>query len=185
MTKQEHKIIRLEEYEQFVGTEVVERVAKKAESLRGLRVAHVNSTHNGGGVAEILSSLTLLMNSAGIDTEWRVLEGTPEFFNVTKKIHNALQGGNEQLNKDEKETYEAVVYENALRNKLDHDRVIIHDPQPLPLISHYHKKNLWLWQCHVDLTAPNPAVWDYLLPFIEQYLDLLGSFEPALAPVRA
>jgi trehalose synthase len=182
MTKQRPKKIRLERYEPLIGAEMVERVAEKASHLRGLRVAHVNSTHNGGGVAEILSSLTLLMNNAGINTEWRVLEGTPEFFDVTKQIHNALQGGKEHLSKAEKEIYERVVYENAVRNELDHDQVVIHDPQPLPLIDHYERRGPWFWQCHIDLTAPNEKVLRYLQPFIERYNHVIFSLKEYSQP---
>ncbi|MCC6456848.1 MAG: glycosyltransferase [Caldilineaceae bacterium] len=174
---QEHKLIHIEDYEQFTGAEMVARVQKKARLLDDLRVAHVNSTKEGGGVAEILSSLTLLMNSAGINTEWRVMEGTPEFFNVTKKMHNALQGADETLSFKEQQIYEELVYENAIRNKLDHDRVIVHDPQPLPLINHYERKGPWIWQCHVDLTAPNLDVWNYLKPFIVKYNTVIFSLK--------
>src|SRR5687768_3522004 len=111
---QTHRRVQIEDYEQFTGAEVIERVREKAASLRDLRVAHVNSTSAGGGVAEILSSLTPLMNSVGIDTEWRVMEGPLEFFNVTKKIHNALQGSDSHLSTQEQRLYEEVAYENAL-----------------------------------------------------------------------
>src|SRR5690606_22517386 len=117
---------------------------------------------------EILSSLTLLMNSAGINTEWRVMEGSAEFFNVTKKMHNALQGHDVHLTPEERQTYEEVVYENAVRNQLDHDRVIVHDPQPLPLIEHFQKGGPWIWHCHIDLTKPNEEVLNYILPFVEK-----------------
>lgn len=163
------KLVQIEDYEQFVGAETVERVREKAKPLKDLHVAHVNSTYYGGGVAELLSSLTLLMSSVGIKTEWRVIQGAPDFFSVTKKMHNALQGGQINLSELKREIYEGVVWENAVRNHLDHDRVIIHDPQPLPMISHYEKKGPWIWRCHVDLTEPNRELWEYLAPFVEKY----------------
>ena len=134
-----------------------------------MHVMHMNSTYYGGGVSQILSSLTLLMNSLGIQTGWRVVHGPPDFFSVTKKFHNALQGAEINLTDRKKEIYEHVIHENAIRNHLDHDVVVIHDPQPLPLITHYRKKSPWIWRCHLDLTAPNREVWNYLLPFIERY----------------
>ncbi len=70
----------------------MERIKKKAEPLQGLHVVNVNSTYYGGGVAQLLSSLTLLMNSLGITTGWRAIHGPPDFFSITKKMHNALQG---------------------------------------------------------------------------------------------
>jgi trehalose synthase len=166
---QHHRLIRISDYKPFIGEEAVDRIEKKAKNLNDLHVVNVNSTYYGGGVSQLLSSLTLLMNSLGIKTGWRVIHGPPDFFSVTKKMHNALQGGNINLSKRKKELYETVVYENAIRNHLDYDMVIVHDPQPLPLIEHYRKKNPWVWRCHVDMSSPHPDVWDYLAPFVEKY----------------
>lgn len=171
------KLVQIEDYEQFVGAETVERVREKAKPLKDLHVAHVNSTYYGGGVAELLSPLTLLMNGLGIKTEWRVIQGAPDFFSVTKKMHNALQGGRINLSELKREIYEGVVWENAVRNHLDHDRVIIHDPQPLPMISHYQKKGPWIWRCHVDLTEANRELWGYLAPFVEKYDAVILTLE--------
>ena len=139
------------------------------EALRDIHVVNVNSTYYGGGVAELLSSLTLLMNASGIKTGWRVIEGRPDFFSVTKKMHNALQGGDINLTDLKVQIYEEVVFENAARLHLDHDVVIVHDPQPLPLIQHFRKKAPWVWRCHVDLSQPHADVWDYIAPLVEQY----------------
>jgi len=109
------------------------------------------------------------MNSAGIRTGWRVIQGRPDFFSVTKKMHNALQGAEILLSDQKMRIYEEVAYENAVRVHLDHDMVIVHDPQPLPLICHYKRKAPWVWRCHVDLSAPNPNLWSYLKPYIERY----------------
>jgi trehalose synthase len=163
------KLVTVEDYESFVGGEAVERILIKASRLSDLQVTHVNSTYYGGGVAEILSSLSLLMNSAGLKTEWRAILGRPDFFSITKKMHNALQGGDIALTDLKLQIYEEVAFENAARTHFDHDVIIVHDPQPLPLIKHYRKKSPWIWRCHVDLSAPNPALWDYLRPFIECY----------------
>ncbi len=163
------KLTSVEDYEPLVGTETVERLLKKVEALRDLHVVNVNSTYYGGGVAELLSSLTLLMNASGIKTGWRVIEGRPDFFSVTKKMHNALQGADINLTDLKVQIYEEVVFENAARLHLDHDVVIVHDPQPLPLIQHFRKKAPWVWRCHVDLSQPHPDVWDYLAPLVEQY----------------
>ncbi len=171
------KVPTIETYEEFVGAETVDRVQRKAEALQHLHVVHVNSTYYGGGVAVLLGSLTLLMNSAGVKTGWRVIQGSPDFFSVTKKMHNALQGGEINLSERKKQIYENVVYENVLRNHLDHDRVIIHDPQPLPMIEHYQKRGPWIWHCHIDLTEPDQGLWAYLQPYIEQYDGIVLSLE--------
>jgi trehalose synthase len=141
-------------------------------------VANVNATYYGGGVAELLTSLTLLMNSVGIKTGWRVIQGAPDFFTITKKMHNALQGGEINLSDRKMEIYEEVIYENAIRNHLEnHNMVIIHDPQPLPMINHYKKNGPWIWRCHVDLSNLNRELWDYLLPFIEKYDAVILSIK--------
>ena len=166
----EHRrIAQVEDYEQFVGAETIERIKEKAKSLHDLHVANVNSTYYGGGVAQLLSSLTLLMNNLGIKSGWRAIHGPPDFFSVTKKMHNALQGGEINLTKRKMELYEDVIYENMIRNHLDHDVVIVHDPQPLPLINHYRRRGPWIWRCHIDLSHPNQELWNYLVPSIEEY----------------
>jgi len=164
-----YRVTRVEDYEPLVGAEVVRRIRDQAAKLKGLRIANFNSTYYGGGVAEIISSLTLLMNSLGLRAEWRVIQGSPDFFSITKKMHNALQGGEIDLSKIKKEIFEQVIYENSVRNFLDHDFIIVHDPQPLPLIEHYDKKCPWLWRCHLDLSRPDAETWKYLRRWIDNY----------------
>lgn len=166
---QHHRIIHVDRYRQFVGSETVERIKMKAKPLQDLHVVNINSTYYGGGVSQLLSAMTLLMNSLGIRTGWRVVHGPPDFFSVTKKFHNALQGKRINLTGRKKDIYEQVIYENALRNHLDHDIVIVHDPQPLPMIKHYRRRGPWIWRCHVDLSNRNQEVWEYLAPFVEEY----------------
>ena len=107
----------------------------------------------------------------GIETGWRMIQGTPAFFHCTKKFHNALQGDDVEITAAEKAVYEEVTRENAMRIHIeDCDAVIVHDPQPLPLVRHLHKRgNPWIWQCHVDLSTPDVAAWNYLRDFIEEY----------------
>lgn len=170
-------LVKLEDYAQFVGDETVERILKKAKPLQDLHVANVNSTYYGGGVAELLGSMTILMNSIGIKTGWRIIQGSPDFFSITKKMHNALQGGEINLSDRKKEIYEDVVFENAFRNHLDHDLVIIHDPQPLPMINHYRKRGPWIWRCHVDLSRPNQELWEYFRTLVEKYDAVIFSIK--------
>ncbi len=165
----QYRIQRIEDYVELIGAAKVERIRNKAKEFEGLRVANFNSTYYGGGVAEMLSSMTLLMNSLGLQTEWRVIQGTPDFFSITKKMHNALQGGEIDLTSIKKEIFEQVIYENSIRNFIRHDFVIVHDPQPLPLIEHYEKRCPWLWRCHIDLSRPQPETWKYLRYWIDLY----------------
>ena len=170
-----HRITQIEDYEPLIGSENIERIREKARKFKGLRVANFNSTYYGGGVAETISSLTLLMNSLGLRTEWRVIQGTADFFSITKKMHNALQGGEIDLSSIKKEIFEQVIYENSVRNFLEHDFVIVHDPQPLPLIEHYEKKCPWIWRCHVDLSKPDVEMWKYLRRWIDKYDAVIVS----------
>src|SRR5215216_5081616 len=161
----------LEQYEPLIGAATVERIAAKADRVRTMRVAHISSTFYGGGVTELLTPLTLMMNAIGIETDWHLIQGTPGFFGCTKMLHNALQGQNVEFSEAERTIYEEVVFENATRLHLDDcDAVIVHDPQPLPLITHFpDRETPWLWQCHVDLSSPYAPVWNYLRGFIDQY----------------
>src|SRR5438105_9585772 len=170
-----HRITQIEDYEPLIGSENVDRIREKARKFEGLRVANFNSTYYGGGVAEMISSLTLLMNSLGLRSEWRVIQGTADFFSITKKMHNALQGGEIDLSAIKKEIYEQVIYENSVRNFLEHDFVIVHDPHPLPFIEHYEKKCPWIWRCHIDLSRPDAEMWKYLRHWIDKYNAVILS----------
>jgi len=170
-------LTQIDDYAKYVGEETVERIREKARAIANLHVTHVSSTYYGGGVAVLLSSLALLMNSVGIETGWRVIQGSPDFFSVTKKMHNALQGGEIRLTDRKKQIYEDIVRENVVRNHLDHDRVIIHDPQPLPMITHYQKRGPWIWHCHLDMSQPDQELWDYLSPFVAHYDAAVFSLE--------
>ncbi|MDG6258004.1 MAG: glycosyltransferase [Methanomicrobiaceae archaeon] len=162
-------LVGIKDYERYVGAGTVRRIRDKARKLRDIHVVNFNSTYYGGGVSQFLSSTTLLLNSLGIRTGWRVVHGTPDFFSITKKFHNALQGEDIHFTGRKMELYRQVVCENAMRNHVDHDIVMVHDPQPLPLITHYRKEAPWIWRCHIDLSSPNREVWDALLPYIRQY----------------
>jgi trehalose synthase len=180
----QYRITQIEDYEPLIGRDNVERIREKARQLKQLRVVNFNSTYYGGGVAEMLSALTLLWNSLGLRTEWRVIQGTADFFSITKKMHNALQGAEIDLSSIKKEIFEQVIYENSLRNFVDHDFVIVHDPQPLPLIEHYEKKCPWIWRCHLDLSRPDARTWKYLRRWIDSYDAVILSCEEFIQEMK-
>ena len=167
----------LEEYRDIVGDEVIAEIYRLARPLYGKKVLHINSTYSGGGVAEILSTLIPLLNSAGIDADWRVLRGTPEFFNITKKFHNAIQGESIHMTDIKAALYVENNEEFASYCNIDADCVFIHDPQPLPLIRFYKKRQPWIWRCHVDLSHPNEELWHFLKGFILSYDGIIVSDE--------
>ncbi|WP_457751334.1 glycosyltransferase [Thermococcus sp.] len=162
---------RVEDYSSIVGKEIIELLKEKAEKIRGSRVLNVNSTAYGGGVAEILHNLVPLMWSLGIYVEWNVMEGSEEFFRITKSFHNALQGNTElKLTDDMKELYLETNKINAEAVDFSSfDYVIIHDPQPAAMIGFVKKTSPWVWRCHVDLSSPNMEFWSFLKKYVEQY----------------
>lgn len=159
----------LDDYLPIVGEKLIGNIYQKAHRLSNKHIVHINSTAEGGGVAEILNNLVLLMNDVGIDTGWRVLLGPSDFFSVTKKFHNALQGGQINLSNNKKNLYLDTNERFSKFTHLDHNCVIVHDPQPLPLIKFHRKKQPWIWRCHIDLTKPNKEIWSYVKPFILRY----------------
>jgi trehalose synthase len=159
----------LEEYRDIVGEEVISTIYRKARTLYGLNVTHINSTFYGGGVAELLNSLVPMTNDSGVEADWRILRGTPDFFDITKKFHHALQGDSINLTHIKKRLYTQASAVFSSYCHLGEGCVIVHDPQPLPLIRFFRKKQPWVWRCHVDLSNPNPKLWEYLKGFILRY----------------
>ncbi len=160
----------ISDYEQFTGRSVIEELKILSERLHGKRVVNVNSTATGGGVAEILHRMIPLLRELGVDVEWEVIKGGERFFAVTKKIHNALHGGQEVISSDDYDHYLDVNRHNIDELKLDADILFIHDPQPAALVeSRKQVGGKWIWRCHVDFSMPRPDVWSFLKQYIEQY----------------
>ncbi|MBL7131004.1 MAG: glycosyltransferase [Candidatus Omnitrophica bacterium] len=167
----------MEDYIDIVGAETIATIYKKASKLYGRHLININSTFQGGGVAEILSRLVPMMNNVGVDTGWRILHGNPTFFEITKKFHNALQSGDINLTAMKKKIYLEVNQEFAIYTHFNHDCVILHDPQPLPLVKYSHKRQPWVWRCHIDLSNPNKELWEFLKQFILRYDLVIFSSE--------
>jgi trehalose synthase len=169
-------MVNLEAYRQIVGDEVISTICRKARKLYGRHVLHINSTYQGGGVSEILSSLAPLMNDTGMDVGWRILHGNPDFFSITKRFYDALQGERMNFTEMKKRLYTNANDDFSVYTHIDHDCVIIHDLQPLPLVNSYKKRQPWIWRCHTDLSTPDKAVWEFLKKFILRYdLVILSS----------
>ena len=163
----------LDAYEGIVGPAVLRQLRQLGEKLSGTRVVHVNSTREGGGVAEILEWMTPIMRELGLDAAWEVIEGNPRFFEVTKAIHNGLQGANVAIPAKGWKTYEDVNARNfkRLRPILEEaDIVIIHDPQPAHLLRLCTgRKGKWIWRAHIDISRPHRPVWKVLRSMVEPY----------------
>lgn len=173
-------------YEASAGGDIVEQLRTLAAPLRGVRILHLNATPYGGGVAEILRSEIPLLRDLGVAADWRIITGDQAFFSVTKTIHNGLQGAQRNLTGAEQETYLTHATRNAQLLEDSYDLVVVHDPQPLPLL-HFHGKGAtrWIWRCHIDTSEPNPEIWSFLRPYLTEYdaaVFTLGSFVPADFP---
>jgi trehalose synthase len=176
----------LEGYRSVVGDPPIRALEELAKSLRGHRIVMVNSTAVGGGVAEILQRLVPLLRELGIPTEWEVMPGDERFYEITKKVHNALHGHGEGLTPDEFEHYLAVNRRAADRLQLDGDLVLIHDPQPAAL-AELRRQNgqKWVWRCHIDLERANPEALDMIVARVAHYDAAIYShaaFMPRIAP---
>jgi len=164
----------LADYRPIVGDAPIDEIQRLAEPLRGARVLHLNATAFGGGVAEILSALVPLLNDLGLKADWQIMSGADEFFAVTKAIHNGLQGMFVPWTPSMRDTW---LHYNRLNADLldgEYDFVVVHDPQPAGVLASAlergrPKVGKWVWRCHIDLTAAQPELWDFLSPFLAPY----------------
>lgn len=170
-------IKNLSKYRAIVGNKVIDEIYLKARSLQGKRIVAISSTHQGGGVAEMLNSIIILFNEVGIKFGWRIIHGSPDFFNITKKFHNALQGEKVAFSKKDKEFYIKTNRRFSEFTHLEHDLVIVHDPQPLVLINFYKHRQPWILRLHIDLSNPSGAAWNFLRPLINKYDHVVVSDE--------
>lgn len=145
----------------------LERLAAR---LNGLKVGHINATARGGGVAEILRTLVPLMNGLRVKTEWYCMNSNRDFFQVTKNIHNSLQGGTWQFDSRIHETFLLQNRQIAAEIQgLDVDLWVVHDPQPCPIRVGMQPFRQGIWHCHIDTSTPNRAVWSYLYRYLQGY----------------
>src|SRR2546427_5917225 len=161
---------RLADYAEVIGEKHYEELRTLAKAAKGRSMLHVNATAYGGGAAEILQNLVPLLRDAGVDAHWAVLDAPPAFYDITKKIHNALQGMELDLSEQEKELFQEVARENAAE-LTDADVILAHDPQAVAL-RHFAKdprRATWVWRCHIDLTTAHQPVWSFLRPFVEEH----------------
>jgi trehalose synthase len=172
----------LADYGSLATRGLMDEIRALAEPLAGKRVLHLSATAFGGGVAEINYALVPLMKDVGLDVEWRIIRGADDFFNVTKTIHNALQGNPQGLSESHREIFHRYQELNARDLTDDYDFIVVHDPQPLGVIDHFpDSKAQWIWRGHIDFSTPNPDVLEFLLPSIARY-DATIFHLPEYAP---
>jgi len=157
-------------YQGIVPDSQLEDISRLADALKGRSLKHINSTPQGGGVAELLTRLVPLARSVGIETSWDVIKGKPEFFEVTKAFHNALQGSEEELPGPSFGLYLECLRAQAHTIAFDADVVMVHDPQPLYLINYCRTDGCCpIWRCHIDVSHPNDRVWRFLSQALVHY----------------
>lgn len=179
--------LSLEAYENIAGSSVIQQLRRLGEKLKNTRVVHINSTREGGGVAEILTWMVPLMQDTGIDAQWEVIKGTTEFFTITKSIHNGLQGAPVLLKTKDWETYFDINAQNFkdLKEVLtEAEIVVIHDPQPAPLLGLCsRRKGKWIWRAHIDISHPCRPVWKALKPFVQKFDASIFSMNQFAQPL--
>jgi len=163
----------LEQYAKVAGVDVIQHLRQLSEPLKGMRLVHINSTREGGGVAEILYKMVPLMRELGIDASWEVITGEPDYYVCTKSFHNGMQGAKVQIPQKLLRVYERTNAEaaEALAQRLHEAQVVlVHDPQPAAMIRNSGNRNaLWIWRCHIDVSRPFRPTWAYLRSFVADY----------------
>ncbi len=164
------RLIHLDDYTAVLGEPEVAELRALAAALQGHTVQMVNSTAVGGGVAEILTRLVPILQELGLAIRWDVVTGGNDFFEVTKAFHNALHGGPYNMPPESFEVFLAYNERNLARLQMEGELTVIHDPQPVALIkARRDRSGHWIWRCHIDLSRPNPTVWQFLEPWVNRY----------------
>ncbi|MFA5334154.1 MAG: glycosyltransferase [Candidatus Omnitrophota bacterium] len=176
---------KIDEYIPIVGQPTIDDLRLLAERLKGKVIQNINSTSVGGGVAEILNRMIPLLRGFEVDARWDLIKGGEQFFEVTKKFHNALHGVNVEISKKDFDIFLETSRRNMEELDTYGDIVFIHDPQPVVLVDK-RKENKWIWRCHVDVSEPDRAVWGFLRGFVDKY-DAAVFSAPAFSqklPIR-
>ena len=171
----------LEDYAHIIGEEAVKGLEALAAELKGIKILELNSTAVGGGVAEMLQNSVPFLNKLGIEDEWKVMKGNEAYFEVTKSIHNLLQGKGGSFTPEMEDIYFSTVKENVEANIIDWnpDVVFIHDPQPLGLAPYLKREGeTWFWRCHIDIEdtlTEGSALWEFMSLWVRHYDALIFS----------
>ncbi|MGE0823494.1 MAG: glycosyltransferase [Candidatus Binatia bacterium] len=166
---------------------ILDELARCARDLRGARILHINATPYGGGVSELLRSVVPLLNDLGLIADWKIISGDDAFFQVTKTMHNGLQGGTQGLSAAQQATYLANAEHNARLLEENYDFIFIHDPQPAAILPLHGKgTSRWVWRCHIDTAQPNPEIWNFLRGYLSEYdaaVFTMAEFAPPDLPI--
>ena len=172
---------KLDAYREIVGDDIIEELYLLSKRLSGKVIQNINSTSVGGGVAEILNNIVPLLKDLGVDARWDVIKGDERFFQITKKMHNALHAVREKFTQSSFDYFLKVNKQNAKELEYYGDVIFVHDPQPVALVECKEKfGGKWAWRCHIDFSDPDKKLWLFLQKFIEHY-DCAVFSAPAFA----
>jgi trehalose synthase len=171
--------LNLGSYKQF-SPQTVKAIFASSTRLQGKTILHLNATPEGGGVAELLTSQIKLERSLGINSRWFYIDAPLSFFQTTKKIHNLLQGLPGHLSIKEQNVYLNTIKSlsgsfSKIIKRIKPDILVVHDPQPLPLIKFCPPGIKTFLRLHIDLSEPNPPIIKFLSPFIKSYDQIILS----------
>ncbi len=162
--------VSLDMYSGIIGNEEVEDIRKLSSLLEGRTWTHVNSTFEGGGVAEMLKSVIPIARNLGLNSRWYCIEGTDDFYSITKRFHNIIQGLDQQFTlEDLLDTYIDTNRRNFDQERIISDMTVVHDPQPCASVVHGEYEGKMIWRCHIDTSEANQMIWNFLLPYINNY----------------
>jgi trehalose synthase len=171
----------IREYRSFFSVADRKVLVSLSKALKGRRIVHVNATPVGGGVAEMLRALVPLQNAAGLRASWYAMQAPKRFFEITKEIHNGLQGKRFGLKSHDLDYYLDVNRRIAKElSGINFDLAVIHDPQPLAVIDAYHQSPM-ISRMHIDLSRPDRRILRFLAPYLSAYektVFSLRSFAP-------
>jgi len=182
-----------------MSEQLFSEIKQISKDLKGLKVFHVNATPRGGGVAEILKSLVPLMKGVGLKADWYTIPPRNNFFEITKKMHNALQGREYKFPFSARKKYVLHMARTAeLMRDMKPDVWVVHDPQPAGVAMFLPSFHPAISRLHIDLTSPNEGVWKFVASFLELYDKVVLSskdfvkeqvkekalvFQPAIDPL--
>ncbi|HEX9722091.1 MAG TPA: glycosyltransferase [Candidatus Paceibacterota bacterium] len=181
--------VQAKDFLKFAPAAQKSELLRLGKVLRGKKIVHVNAVAQGGGVAELLTSVIPYMRALGIDASWYAIDAKKAgkaFFAFTNNVHNALQGSTIPFSKDDWKRYEEVNKEIAQDlGNIEYDILVMHDPQPLAALRFIQNKKPAVCVIHIDTSASNTAAWKKIQPFAQRYNRILFSNKDFVNPKLA
>lgn len=158
----------LDEYREVAPKGTIDFLLRLSELVRGRKFLHINAVRYGGGTAEVLRRIVPMMTALGIEARWEVIAGDQEFFEVSTKMSNALQGREQSLTDEMYHHYLHLNRRSAKALNMDADLIMVYDHQPAPLVED-RKDGHWVWRCQLDIARPQRRMWRFLRRYIVKY----------------